>query len=95
MRLGVLDVGSNTVHLQVVDAYSGARPNPTTNLKIDLRLAEFLDPEGLIVADGIEQLKSAIGACVAEARKVKSEELLHSQHPPCVMQKTEARSFLS
>lgn len=76
MRLGVLDVGSNTVHLQVVDAYSGARPNPTTNLKIDLRLSEFLDPEGLIVADGIEQLKSAIGACVAEARKVKSEELL-------------------
>jgi exopolyphosphatase/guanosine-5'-triphosphate,3'-diphosphate pyrophosphatase len=64
------------VHLQVVDAYSGARPNPTTNLKIDLRLSEFLDPEGLIVADGIEQLKSAIGACVAEARKVKSEELL-------------------
>ena len=26
MRLGVLDVGSNTVHLLVVDAYQGARP---------------------------------------------------------------------
>ena len=28
MRLGVLDVGSNTVHLQVVDTSPGARPNP-------------------------------------------------------------------
>jgi len=28
MRLGVLDVGSNTVHLLVVDAYPGARPLP-------------------------------------------------------------------
>jgi exopolyphosphatase/pppGpp-phosphohydrolase len=26
MRLGVLDVGSNTVHLLVVDAHPGARP---------------------------------------------------------------------
>lgn len=29
MRLGVLDVGSNTVHLQIVDTAPGARPNPT------------------------------------------------------------------
>ncbi|HEV2935161.1 MAG TPA: Ppx/GppA family phosphatase, partial [Streptosporangiaceae bacterium] len=28
MRLGVLDVGSNTVHLLLVDAYPGARPMP-------------------------------------------------------------------
>ena len=76
MRLGVLDVGSNTVHLQVVDAYSGARPNPRTNLKIDLRLSEFISPEGLIVSEGVKQLRNAIRACVTEARKVKSEELL-------------------
>ncbi|MEY4959741.1 MAG: hypothetical protein RL271_1115 [Actinomycetota bacterium] len=31
MRLGVLDVESNTVHLQMVDAAPGARPNPTAN----------------------------------------------------------------
>ncbi|NDE95966.1 MAG: Ppx/GppA family phosphatase, partial [Actinobacteria bacterium] len=52
MRLGVLDVGSNTVHLQVVDAFSGARPNPTSNLKIDLRLSEFLNSEGDIEPEG-------------------------------------------
>nr|NCW97163.1 Ppx/GppA family phosphatase [Actinomycetota bacterium] len=76
MRLGVLDVGSNTVHLQVVDAFSGARPNPTSNLKIDLRLSEFLNSEGDIEPEGIKQLRSAVRQCVAEARKVKSEELL-------------------
>ena len=26
MRLGVLDIGSNTVHLLLVDAHPGARP---------------------------------------------------------------------
>jgi len=76
VRLGVLDVGSNTVHLQVVDAFSGARPNPRTNLKIDLRLSEFISADGLIDSEGIKQLRSAIRACVTEARKVKSEELL-------------------
>lgn len=76
MRLGVLDVGSNTVHLQVVDAFTGARPDPTTNLKIDLRLSEFLNHDGVIESEGVALLRSAIRDCVAEARKVRSEELL-------------------
>ena len=42
MRLGVIDVGSNTVHLLVVDAYWGAHPLPDFSHKIDLRLAEQL-----------------------------------------------------
>jgi exopolyphosphatase / guanosine-5'-triphosphate,3'-diphosphate pyrophosphatase len=33
MRLGVLDVGSNTVHLQVVDAHHDAHPMPMTSQK--------------------------------------------------------------
>ena len=33
MRLGVLDVGSNTVHLLVVDAHTGARPIPAFSHK--------------------------------------------------------------
>ena len=43
MRLGVLDVGSNTVHLLVVDAYQGARPMPAFSHKTELRLADHLD----------------------------------------------------
>ena len=48
MRLGVLDVGSNTVHLQVVDTHPGARPNPTFNHKVELRLTDFLDANNQI-----------------------------------------------
>ena len=41
MRLGVLDVGSNTVHLLVVDAHAGAPPTPAHSVKSELRLAEL------------------------------------------------------
>ena len=50
MRLGVLDVGSNTVHLLVVDAHPGARPLPAYSHKAELRLAELLDDDGAIRA---------------------------------------------
>ena len=46
MRMGVLDIGSNTVHLLLVDAHQGAAPIPASKLKIPLRLAEHLTPEG-------------------------------------------------
>ncbi len=42
MRLGVLDIGSNTGHLLVVDAYRGAAPMPASSYKEELRLAEHL-----------------------------------------------------
>jgi exopolyphosphatase/guanosine-5'-triphosphate,3'-diphosphate pyrophosphatase len=41
MRLGVLDVGSNTVHMLVVDAYPGARPLPAFSHKVELSLADL------------------------------------------------------
>lgn len=50
MRLGVLDIGSNSVHLLVVDAHRGARPLPATRYKTDLRLAEQLDSSGNLKA---------------------------------------------
>lgn len=60
MRLGVLDVGSNTVHLLLVDAHPGARPLPAVKEKSDLRLVTLLDESGAITPDGAEQL---IAAC--------------------------------
>ncbi len=48
MRLGVLDVGSNTVHLLVVDAHYGAAPLPAYSQKIALRLAEHLDADNRV-----------------------------------------------
>ena len=43
MRVGVLDIGSNTGHLLVVDAHGGAAPLPAYKFKQPLRLAEHLD----------------------------------------------------
>ncbi len=76
MRLGVLDVGSNTVHLQVVDASPGARPNPNVNHKEDVRLAEYLSEDGFISAEGARQLREAIKRALETARNANTEELL-------------------
>ncbi len=76
MRLGVIDVGSNTIHLQVVDAHPGARPSPTTNHKVELRLTEFLDNSGAINASGITLLSKGIDDAVAHAKNFQTEEIL-------------------
>jgi exopolyphosphatase/guanosine-5'-triphosphate,3'-diphosphate pyrophosphatase len=76
MRLGVLDVGSNTVHLQVVDTHPGARPNPTFNYKEELRLTDYLDSENNISEDGITQLRLCIKHAVTQAKSVQTDELL-------------------
>lgn len=76
MRLGILDVGSNTVHLQVVDASPGARPNPNINYKEEVRLAEYLSADGYVSAEGARQLREAIRRSLHEAKKVETEELL-------------------
>src|SRR6201996_454077 len=57
MRLGVLDVGSNTVHLLVVDAYPGARPLPAFSHKAEIRLADHLEHGGQLSARGEDQLR--------------------------------------
>ena len=48
MRLGVLDLGSNTVHLLLVDAHYGAAPVPASKLKMPLRLSEHLNADGSV-----------------------------------------------
>lgn len=60
MRLGVLDVGSNTVHMLVVDAYPGARPLPAFSHKVELRLSAHLEPDNKLSAAGEERLTSVV-----------------------------------
>ncbi|MFC6153989.1 Ppx/GppA family phosphatase [Nocardioides yefusunii] len=55
MRLGVLDIGSNTGHLLVVDARGGAAPLPAASYKEPLRLAEHIE-DGHVTRVGIEAL---------------------------------------
>ncbi|MFI7446220.1 Ppx/GppA family phosphatase [Nonomuraea sp. NPDC049714] len=70
MRLGVLDIGSNTVHLLVVDAHRGARPIPAYSHKEELRLSEHLDEGDNLSAEGIERL----GAFVEEAVRIAEDK---------------------
>ncbi len=66
----MLDVGSNTVHLLVVDAHHGARPTPAYSHKVELRLVEHLTDDGHIDRAGAD----ALAAFVAEAMQVAGEQ---------------------
>jgi exopolyphosphatase / guanosine-5'-triphosphate,3'-diphosphate pyrophosphatase len=70
MRLGVLDVGSNTVHLLIVDAYPGARPLPAFSHKVELSLAAHLEPGNTLSALGEERLTEV----VAEALRLAEDQ---------------------
>ena len=60
MRLGVLDVGSNTVHLLVVDAHRGGHPTPMSSTKAPLRLAEAIDDSGKLTRRGADRLVETV-----------------------------------
>jgi exopolyphosphatase/guanosine-5'-triphosphate,3'-diphosphate pyrophosphatase len=76
MRLGVLDVGSNTVHLQIVDTSPGARPNPTFNYKEELKLTQYISEDNLVSDEGIEKLRSSIKRAIEQSASVQTQELL-------------------
>jgi len=76
MRLGVLDVGSNTVHLLVVDAYRGAQPWPQHSRKSELRLAEHIDERGDLAAAGADALVAAAIDARKQAKEFGCDELL-------------------
>jgi len=76
MRLAVLDVGSNTVHLLVVDAYRGARPLPAYSHKADLHLSEHVLDDGSIDAPGADALVDAVREALVVAEDQGSEDLM-------------------
>src|SRR5215212_1432064 len=76
MRLGVLDVGSNTVHLLVVDAHRGAHPTPMHDDRWLLRLAEHVDEEGVLSKAGEKALLKAVQEACDQVEKQGCDELL-------------------
>ncbi|MGN9891584.1 Ppx/GppA phosphatase family protein [Micromonospora sp. L31] len=76
MRLGVLDVGSNTVHLLVVDAHHGAHPWPAHSEKVVLRLAEQIGPDGALTEEGADGLVKAVGMARTAAAGMAADDLL-------------------
>ncbi|OZM74739.1 hypothetical protein CFN78_00410 [Amycolatopsis antarctica] len=76
MRLGVLDVGSNTVHLLVVDAHRGAHPTPMHSEKTVLRLAEQITGDGELSRSGAEELVLAVESARAAAERLGCEDVM-------------------
>lgn len=76
MRLGVLDVGSNTVHLLVVDAHRGGHPTPMSSTKAPLRLAESIDDSGKLDRRGAEKLISTVSEFSKIARSSGCEDVM-------------------
>lgn len=70
MRLGVLDIGSNTVHMLAADVHPGGRPLATTSDRSVLRLMRYLTEDGSISEEGVRALEAA----VAQARRVAEQE---------------------
>jgi exopolyphosphatase/guanosine-5'-triphosphate,3'-diphosphate pyrophosphatase len=75
MRLGVLDIGSNTGHLLVVDAHRGAAPLPAFSHKESLRLAEHLE-DGEITKPGIKALTTFVADAVVVAEDKGAQDML-------------------
>ena len=67
MRMGVLDIGSNTGHLLVVDAYRGGPPVPAHSFKEVLRLSEHLDASGSVTDEGVARLTKYVTEARAQA----------------------------
>jgi exopolyphosphatase / guanosine-5'-triphosphate,3'-diphosphate pyrophosphatase len=76
MRLGVLDVGSNTVHLLVVDAYPGARPMPAFSHKVELKLADHLDSGTALSGPGEQNLRDVVVDALRIAEDKGVEDLI-------------------
>src|SRR5579875_3307651 len=76
MRLGVLDVGSNTVHFLVVDAHQGARPLPAFSHKAALRLADNLADGERLSSRGETQLRDFVDDALRIAEDKGVEDLL-------------------
>ncbi|MGH3648066.1 MAG: Ppx/GppA phosphatase family protein, partial [Micromonosporaceae bacterium] len=76
MRLGVLDVGSNTVHLLVVDAHRGGHPWPAYSEKSVLRLAEQILPSGKLSSDGADALVAAVASARDHGVRLETDDLL-------------------
>lgn len=75
MLLGVLDIGSNSAQLQVVEARPGAPPLPTHAVKELTMLGEAFAPDGSIDDAGADRLVMAVDRMMHAARRLGVQQL--------------------
>ncbi|KJF24658.1 hypothetical protein C7T36_12530 [Rhodococcus sp. AD45-ID] len=75
MRLGVLDVGSNSAQLQIVEATAGAPPLPLHALKAATGLAESIDASQCLDGNGIERVCEAVTQSLEAARHYEVDQI--------------------
>jgi len=68
--LGILDVGSNTVHLLVVDAEPGSRPVPAADKRWDSPLLHQVGDDHAVSAEGQQELHDVIVEAHAYSREL-------------------------
>jgi exopolyphosphatase/guanosine-5'-triphosphate,3'-diphosphate pyrophosphatase len=76
MRIGILDVGSQGSHLDVLSLRPGRPVQVLAVVKKRNRLAAALGPDGTIAPDGVERLVGSIRGAVRAARRAGLREVL-------------------
>lgn len=77
MRLGVLDIGSNTGHLLLIEGQLGSRPEAYTEAhKEPLQLVRYIDADGNITIEGRDRLTAFVKSAVLYAIEQGAEDLL-------------------
>lgn len=76
MRLAVLDIGSNSAHLPVVDAFPGGAPLPLFRHKTPTRLAQSVDRDGALRPEAVRRVVRAVRAALETATGQHVAELI-------------------
>ena len=76
MRIAALDLGSNSVHLLVVEAHPDGTFEPLLREKEMLRLGDVVTRAGRVTATALDGLLTTVGRFVALARANGAEEIV-------------------
>lgn len=75
MRLGVLDIGSNSAQLQIVDVSTGAPPLPAHAIKEPTALGEEILPDGSLSEAGTQRVAEAVSRAMRAAKQFDVDSL--------------------
>ncbi|MEE2032530.1 Ppx/GppA phosphatase family protein [Rhodococcus chondri] len=75
MRLGVLDIGSNSAQLQIVEATAGAPPLPVYAVKTATLLGESLRDDRFLEDDAIERVCRAVTRTLDAAHRHEVDQI--------------------